>query len=1322
MKNPSLNMANQSDELAISFVPKPIRKLYALNPEKLASDIIADKSAVLLWVDIAHFSTMCNRLVVNKEFGVDRLTSILQEHYYFILGKVNEFGGQPLFFAGDSLMSAWTSDSANAAEMVKSASACALEILKNRQTLDDKGEVLSLHTLVSFGNFEISEFDFVKEKTLASFSGEVFTRLIRTARNRAINQLLISKEALDCLQDPCDFTELEHEGYILHAFHTTSSASLLPEDFYPDATIQKLKSYVPLTLTFPLNKEQLKWIAEIRPVTIVFFTIKNSVQDSKHNLSHIRNALAIILPFVNKYEALINQVWVDEKEFNMLICFGPPPSSHVNNAERGVKLALEAHEMLLENGITTSAGVSTGMAFCGILGNDHLRQYTVIGDVVNLSARLAERPTYPIYCDKTSFQATRSFIQFDEPELVTIKGFSGLVPIYKPISVNSDTSPKSLSQISVGREKEMNILGNGISKILNGETCFFLIEGETGMGKSSLVFDFMNKLFSEKILVLGDTCDFVLRNSPYSAFHSIIKNLISIDSSDLGDNQNDQLQRIQLEFGSKTSLLNIVLNISLPDSEEVRGMSLSQRVSATHDFLLELISKKALSRPLVILIDNAHWIDDSSWKLLNSIQEQSKRVLVLLSFQKTEGILGAQQLIENGGKKIVLEPLSDFAIETLACSKLGVTTISPELSALIKKVSKGNPFFCIEFSDSLVAQELLSFENQYASFHEDVDVDSLSLPESVRSLIRGRIDKLGPGSQLSLKVGSVVGSRFAEKIISSIYPIKHDRKLVSSYLREVEQYGFLNESIVDNLTGYQFNNDATVDVAYEMTLLEQRRQLHRESAEWYEKSFKNNLFPFYRRLANHWYEANEKEKSAYYYEQEAMRLFQLGYAKEALDVGLKGLEMLGLEIPRELPVIQQQLSENFGAIMQTMAGRSIDGLADHKKMEDKRMAQLISSQLMLNPIAHQCQQGELFALFSIICQKLTLENGNSDAAAEVYAMFSIIYKVFTGDSEGAYQWSNLSIEVDKRNNYSYQSRVLFIHCWFIALWKKPLQTLIPIADEGADAGFRLGDIVYGCFNLSLSVVLKCVSGSPLKEVKETAQVYYLRNNQTVLNAAFHLVMEEQMAKALEGNTNEPTSLTDEKYDEARDIATICQTDLYNQIAYYFIGKLKLAIHYSHWAEAVDWGNKTLPLLPAFVNQPGQIELEQYHTIAFLYRAQETLGEERNTLQECADAGIEKLKNWATICPENFSHKALLAEAIRDALQGKDSAQDSFISAANTSRKNGFLQDCGLAYEHLARSQKDRGLKTKQAIDNAISAYTEWGAMAKVSYLKKVFGI
>ena len=144
---------------------------------------------------------------------------------------------------------------------------------------------------------------------------------------------------------------------------------------------------------------------------------------------------------------------------------------------------------------------------------------------------------------------------------------------------------------------------------------------------------------------------------------------------------------------------------------------------------------------------------------------------------------------------------------------------------------------------------------------------------------------------------------------------------------------------------------------------------------------------------------------------------------------------------------------------------------------------------------------------------------------------------------------------------------------------------------------KTGDILFACFDLSLSVVLKSTAGIHLDEVIETAQIYSLRNNQAVINAAFHLMHEEQVAKAFQGRTDSYTSLTDEKFDETNNIASICNTDLYNQIGYYLVSKLKLNAHFGNWEEAIEWGDKAFPVLPAFANQPGHFELEQYYTLA-----------------------------------------------------------------------------------------------------------------------------
>jgi len=282
------------------------------------------------------------------------------------------------------------------------------------------------------------------------------------------------------------------------------------------------------------------------------------------------------------------------------------------------------------------------------------------------------------------------------------------------------------------------------------------------------------------------------------------------------------------------------------------------------------------------------------------------RCLVILSFRDAENIPRLKTLKIKNKKLIKLKELSEEDQEKIICTRLGVPNISEEVSDLIKKIAKGNPFFCAELAGSLLEQELLIFKNDSCFLADNALMSELSLPETVRGALRRRIDRIDPGSQLSLKVASIVGTRFASIIVRNIYPIDTDRRSVSIYLKDAKLAGFISDMIVDKLDGYRFNNATIAEVAYEMTLNEQRRLLHRQTAEWYENHFREDLHPLYVRLAYHWAKAGDRNKSAGYNEKEAIRLFRMGFVKQALDMGLEGVRMLNLEIERDPSAIGQK--------------------------------------------------------------------------------------------------------------------------------------------------------------------------------------------------------------------------------------------------------------------------------------------------------------------------------------------------------------------------------------------------------------------------------
>jgi predicted ATPase/class 3 adenylate cyclase len=1316
-----INKQTDSDLLASSFIPAMVKREYVSNSAFISKNFVKRSRAVLLWIDICSFSSLSNSLMNDTVNGVEQITNVLNIHYNAVLREIDTYGGEPLFFAGDGLMSAWSGDDGKMEEFVQLAASCARSILNDRQELNEQKKSFSLHVVIASGMLDVAVLEGVRGNRLATFFGDVFNEVKIASKNRAPGEILISDNTLVFLGPEAKSKPVEFNTSVLLSSPVRFPSSNKGDIELSKNAFNKLQSFIPHTLTFPLSMERLKWIAEIRPVSCLFLKLVNKSADSAGNFQQLKDAVALVTPLVKKYDGLINQVWIDEKDSQMLICFGPPPSAHVDNQERSVRLGLEIFNILMQSGFENSVGISSGMAYCGILGNDMLRHYTVIGDVVNLSSRLAGVKKNALVCDEATYKATSNLVTYQGPITQRIKGRKEDIQIYMPESFLSDSQTVK-SPVVPSRHLQLSEMMDGFVGTSDAAGLCIILEAESGMGKTRLLESFKTQI-KDKATVLATSGEFIIRNTPYGIAGPIFLQLLNMPEQGDSRSAKEIIDHIKLKYGSLACLLNAVIPVNLPESDAVKSMTSSQRVAKTHELLLGILGEESKQSQLVIIIDDAQWMDVTTTKLLESVNSQLQQCLIVLAFQQNSATPQLREFGFENIKRIVLGELSEAELRQLVCSKLGVSEVSEEVFSLIKETGKGNPFFCIELAGSLLDQKLLRFENDSCFLQKNALRNKFVLPETLRGAVFSRIDRLDQGSQIALKVGSIVGKRFGKKLVKNIYPIETEKNAVFNYLKTARQSGFIDELLVDNMQGYYFTNETIAQVAYEMTLLEQRRKLHKECALWYEENFKSNLTPYYVRLSHHWLQTGDSIKAAKYLEQESTRLFSLGFAQQALDVGLEGIALLNMEIEREPAQIGDKIAENFAFISDFMANRTIESLKNHKVLEDENTKLIISTLLELCPIAHQCQQVSLFVLMTTLSIRLTLEHGNGESAAEAYSMYSIIYKTVTNDSVTALAWSNLAIEVDQINNYKLRGRVIFMHCWFIALWSIPQKTLIPIAEQGAQTAFKRGDLIYGCFNLSLVVVLKSTSGVTLDEVVSNAQRNFIQNNQRVINAAFHLKHEEQVAKAFQGRTISYTSLTDEKYNEEKDIASICDTDLYNQIGYYLVSKLKLNVHFGNYAEALAWGDRAILLLPSFASQPGHIELEQYYAIAAMYHSVEQDGTVNTEVMGKAIAGLANFNAWATVCPENFGHKAMLLQAIYQGLTGdQKNASELFESAAEKALAAGYIQDAGLAYEHLALMQRGSGLNFEESFHSAIKAYSKWGAGGKISYLRQTFGI
>ena len=182
-----------------------------------------------------------------------------------------------------------------------------------------------------------------------------------------------------------------------------------------------------------------------------------------------------------------------------------------------------------ELGLRTSIGISTGRVFCGSIGSPRRREYTLLGDVVNISARLMQAALGDVLCDEATFHMTRSRIEFERLPNIMIKGKTEPVAVYRPLDAASHgrraqgRADRPAARAGTAAER-LQALAAG------AETAVVILEGEAGIGKSRLVADALGNARALGVTCLVGAGDSVEAATLYYAWRPIFHQLLGLDS------------------------------------------------------------------------------------------------------------------------------------------------------------------------------------------------------------------------------------------------------------------------------------------------------------------------------------------------------------------------------------------------------------------------------------------------------------------------------------------------------------------------------------------------------------------------------------------------------------------------------------------------------------------------------------------------------------------------------------------------------------------------------------------------------------------------
>jgi tetratricopeptide (TPR) repeat protein len=294
-----------------------------------------------------------------------------------------------------------------------------------------------------------------------------------------------------------------------------------------------------------------------------------------------------------------------------------------------------------------------------------------------------------------------------------------------------------------------------------------------------------------------------------------------------------------------------------------------------------MLSRVTANEPVLLLVEDAHWLDSNSWAVLRDVVRSVPRLLALVTTRPAaEDSEDYDALVSLAFGRLRLANLAPEHTAALVGQRLGVAEVPEHLSSFIEDRVAGHPFFCEALIKTMQEGGIVTVENGTTTVVGDLE--GLDVPSTVEGAVLSLVDRLTPGQQLALKVAAVVGRSFSTRIVADAHPMSGERHAVPGDLRALATLDLIVPEDAEAEPSYAFRHDITREVAYGLLTESQRRPLHRAVAEWYERSYSTEeLGPHHALLAHHWAGANEPAKAVTYLEQAGRQALHTGAFREA---------------------------------------------------------------------------------------------------------------------------------------------------------------------------------------------------------------------------------------------------------------------------------------------------------------------------------------------------------------------------------------------------------------------------------------------------------
>jgi len=838
--------------------------------------------AACLFVDISGFTPLTVALMEHGPEGAEVLADVLVAVFEPLIDAVFEHGGFIAGFAGDAFKAVfpvW-----NEAQQHETVARALLAAWKIRTGLVERPTQAT-----RFGDFTFSgkvcaacgpieweiwqgeamahHGDSHEQRAATVFKGAGLVDTMAIDPYASAGQLVIDRLLCEALP-PGTLITTGVDGYARVEQFKTEHLLVAPPVAAPAQTTAaepNADQAQPITAAdfFPqwLLSSQIQ--GEFRQVVTLFVNVERGFEGAEQ--ADFQSQLFRLVDQYGGFLARIGQIGGKDNGNTLLLFWGAPRTSE-HDVVRALSFLLDLRKTAP---VRLRAGLTTRMAFAGFVGSPLAEEYTCHGPYVNLAARqLVSADWDEIWIDGESARQAARHFRIERRGAYRFKGFADPQPVFLLQGVEAVEQQTFFIGGLVGRQREIDALVGSIQPIFSGAFAGVItVEGEAGQGKSRLVHEVELQTASMSNAPHWFRCqtDDILRQ-PLNPFRYWLRHYFS-QAQDASDQANRAAFDATLsnlcvstpdpdlaaELGRTDSFLAALVDLHWADSLYSQ-LDPQLRLENMLDALKTLIKAESLIQPVILLLEDVHWMDTESRQFIDQLTRNvDEYTFAILATQRpnAEPILPASEAVPQ--VLIELEGLSEEDVKALSAELLDGPP-SPELRALIFARANGNPFFIEQIVLYLRDHGLLEPSKEGWQMGQIDEQEATVLPTDVRALLTARLDQLPPSVKLVVQTASVLGREFDKRVLAAMLDGLHELEEHMDRANRAKIWSAMGEA------RYLFRHALLRDAAYDMQLRSRLRHLHLAAAEAVRAVHAGEPASHYAELVHHYHLGEDWEE------------------------------------------------------------------------------------------------------------------------------------------------------------------------------------------------------------------------------------------------------------------------------------------------------------------------------------------------------------------------------------------------------------------------------------------------------------------------------